>query len=665
MPPSIHTSAGTEGRILLVEEYDALGAAITAALRKFAPGHVVRVVRNLAAAREVAFETAPDLLIIDFDPPLAGALELLTELRRASPAMRVIIIAAGMPREIDREGRRPAALTFVEKPFQLEELGAAIQALLPSAGATSGHQSCTTLHELNLVDIIPLLGLEGVTEILNVTVAEQALSGEIHFARGQIQHAAASGLQGIDALREMLRWTSPDFARAESNLAAPRSIEGQWPTVLNKVLRSIPRSQLVTAGGGSALREASLPEKPAPPPPIIKDGKKILVIDDTETLRDFVQEMLTVADPHLQITCATDGTEGVRAALLFRPDLILLDYSLPDFNGDEVCRRLLEEKATSEIPIIMMSGHVAEMAETATRYENIVLTLSKPFVSAALVAAVAQTLAKPVESKPRRKDPTPLQAEHKVNGHQPAAMPTIAKPPSPPVPVTEPAPVIPEPPPPPAPPLDPEPFSTPVPAPVLTPALTSAHIPTATSDSVVLSIALEVVSMKFSPALRITSIRARPASATVILHVDPRAVSAVRLPAAAFEIALVDLDAHGSMENVRIVPAQRRPDALPPHTGVQVERLAVLPADAHSGIQITPASNAHMTIQLLAAFDLAGVELSPAFGVSSFVLRARGGRVRVILPGHGGKVGITFASARVTLDPFSRIAEMALDLVVS
>ena len=619
MPPPLPSPAGAEGSILLIEEYDALAAAITAALKKFAPGRAVRVFPSLALA-STAFEAPPALVIIDFDPPLPGALDFLVQLRSTAPRTRVIVIAAGLPRQLLSSDRLPSALTFIEKPFQLVELGACIQSLLRPASAG------TTLDGLNLSDMIPLLGLEGVTEIVSVTAADRGLTGQIHFARGQIQHAAASGLQGIDALREMLRWRSPDFARAESDAETPRSIEGRWPLVLEEVLRSIPRPlapRLPAPPDPLPVRKATRKKTP----PVPRDGKKVLVIDDTEPLREFVEEMLSTADPRMQIRSAADGAEGLRDCFSFRPDLILLDYSLPDFNGDEVCRRLLADEATSQIPIIMMSGHVAEMAETAASYENVVLTLSKPFVSAALVDAVTNTLANPPERKRRKSGPVLAESEHKPNGRSPA----------------------------PAPPAE-------IPAP---PAPTPAHLPVANSDAVVLSLALEVTAMKFSPTLRITELRARPSSRAALLHVDPRAVSAVRLPEVPFEIDQVDLDARGQMQSLRIVPAPRHQEALRLHAGIPVDRLTILQGDAGSGIQITPAAEAHMTVQLLAAFDLTGVELSPTFGVAHFLLKTRGQRMRAVLPGHGGKTGIILETTEVRLDAAARIAEISLHAIAN
>ena len=63
---------------------------------------------------------------------------------------------------------------------------------------------------------------------------------------------------------------------------------------------------------------------------------------------------------------------------------MLLDYSLTDMTGDKVCRALLENPATARIPVLMMSGHLSELAKTAAAYENVVAALPKPFLSGAL-----------------------------------------------------------------------------------------------------------------------------------------------------------------------------------------------------------------------------------------------------------------------------------------
>src|SRR5205814_2742463 len=138
------------------------------------------------------------------------------------------------------------------------------------------------------------------------------------------------------------------------------------------------------------IPEAARPQAQVTEP---KTGKKIVVVDDTEMLLIFVEDVLATAEPDWQITTATSGNEGLREIERVNPDLVLLDYSLPDFNGDEVCRRMLENQQTAHVPVLMMSGHVQQMDATAARFGNVVATIEKPFLSDALVALVQRTLA--------------------------------------------------------------------------------------------------------------------------------------------------------------------------------------------------------------------------------------------------------------------------------
>ncbi|MEP6821280.1 MAG: response regulator [Chthoniobacterales bacterium] len=661
MPPSPPSSSGIKGSVLLVEGYGALAAAIRAALKKFAPLYVVSRARSLSAALTAARGKPPALLILDFDPPFPGILDFFSLLREIAPAARVMVIAANLPRQILGDERLPTVFSFVEKPFQLAEFGTAITDLLSTSDPANESSARTALEAMSLVDLIPILGIESITGTVGVTAAEGALVGELVFDRGSIPIAAASGLQGIDALREMLRWPAPEFDFTEGGSDAPRQIEGKWPRILETVVRSIPRPAPTRSAAKKAGKKSATRDQPHAA--VVKDGKKILIIDDTETLRVFIEEILSESDPRLQIACAADAAEGMKRCAALNPDLILLDFSLPDFNGNEVCRRLLDNDATREIPVLMMSGHVADMAEAERLYENIVLTLSKPFVSGELLEAVTKLLEKPPERRRRKAPPAAAKpdrrstkTDHETNGHAPKPVPVPAAqieiPAAPEAESILTAPTSPE--------LTPE---TPAPEAesILSPAPhIPAHIAVASRDAVVLSIDLEVLSMQFSPALHITHLRAQPTSPAVLLHVDPRAISAMPIPQIAFEISRVQLGDAGQMHTLFIVPAVHRPPPQAFHKGVPVDRLAILPGDEQNGLQITPAATSHLTVRLLAAFDLAGVELSPTFSVSLLVLRARSGRMRVVLPAHGSRGGIIFEATQISLDPTGRIAEFDL-----
>ena len=127
MPASATTA---EHSLLLIEEYDALAVAIESALKKFAPRHRVHVARSLAEARAIALAHSPGLIILDFDPPHPGALAFFEQMRTVLAETRALVIAAGTPRDLPTERGPRGALQFLEKPFELVDFGAAVQALL-------------------------------------------------------------------------------------------------------------------------------------------------------------------------------------------------------------------------------------------------------------------------------------------------------------------------------------------------------------------------------------------------------------------------------------------------------------------------------------------------------------------------------------------------------
>ena len=343
-----------------------------------------------ARRRRSQREIQPQLIIIDFDPPHPNTVAFLNRIGPALPDTRVIVIASGTSPEFASERYGPNAIQFVEKPFELADFGAAVQALLgPWTEARSG-DSRGTLRDLNLRDLVPLACVSGASTVLQIEAAGEQ-TGEIHFLNGHICHAFASGLSGIDALYEMMRWKNARGTETERAIDAPTTIHGPWVHVFREGLRKAkPRADEAPAPAPSV----SSIEESKPALAQARTGKKIVVIDDTEMLLIFVEDSLSLADPSLQIVTAFTGGEGVRRVETIMPDLVLLDYSLRDLRGDQICELLLQNEATARIPVVMMSGHVPEMMATAERYPNVVATIAKPFMSEALVQLVHETLAK-------------------------------------------------------------------------------------------------------------------------------------------------------------------------------------------------------------------------------------------------------------------------------
>jgi two-component system phosphate regulon response regulator PhoB len=85
---------------------------------------------------------------------------------------------------------------------------------------------------------------------------------------------------------------------------------------------------------------------------------RILVIDDDPDTRTALDRSLAL-DGHDRSYC-TSGNEGVDAARRERPDLILLEQSLPDRTGAEVCRALAKSAATRDVPFVFVTSRAAE-----------------------------------------------------------------------------------------------------------------------------------------------------------------------------------------------------------------------------------------------------------------------------------------------------------------
>jgi CheY-like chemotaxis protein len=82
--------------------------------------------------------------------------------------------------------------------------------------------------------------------------------------------------------------------------------------------------------------------------------KKILVVEDVDLNRELIVQLL---EDKYRVIEAVNGQEGLELAELERPDLILMDLSLPVMDGWEATRRLKAHDELRSIPIIALTAH--------------------------------------------------------------------------------------------------------------------------------------------------------------------------------------------------------------------------------------------------------------------------------------------------------------------
>jgi two-component system cell cycle response regulator DivK len=83
--------------------------------------------------------------------------------------------------------------------------------------------------------------------------------------------------------------------------------------------------------------------------------KKVLIVEDNEDNRELVVKVLR--NKGYEMVQAADGEEALEKAVAERPDLILLDISLPKLDGYEVAKRLKSMEEFQEIPIVAFTAH--------------------------------------------------------------------------------------------------------------------------------------------------------------------------------------------------------------------------------------------------------------------------------------------------------------------
>lgn len=94
--------------------------------------------------------------------------------------------------------------------------------------------------------------------------------------------------------------------------------------------------------------------------------EKILVVDDEDDILELVRYNL--GKEGYRVRCVTSGEQALSKAVLEKPEAILLDLTLPDLNGLDVCRQLKINPATKHIPVIMLTAK-GEDADIVTGLE--------------------------------------------------------------------------------------------------------------------------------------------------------------------------------------------------------------------------------------------------------------------------------------------------------
>jgi len=118
--------------------------------------------------------------------------------------------------------------------------------------------------------------------------------------------------------------------------------------------------------------------------------KKILIAEDNPDNREFLCQVLE--DCGCEVVIAVDGEEAIAQALCCRPDLILMDLSMPVLDGWEAARRIKADSRLRYIPLIALSAHAMVGDDARALQAGCDDYLSKPISPARLLLKLEEWL---------------------------------------------------------------------------------------------------------------------------------------------------------------------------------------------------------------------------------------------------------------------------------
>ena len=122
-------------------------------------------------------------------------------------------------------------------------------------------------------------------------------------------------------------------------------------------------------------RESDTDPIPRLPSDLPNRRRRLLIVDDQPI---NIQALYQAFSADHQVFMATSGPQALALCLSKQPDLVLLDVMMPGMDGFEVCRRLTADPATADIPVIFVTAHSDEAAETLGLDVGAVDFISKP-----------------------------------------------------------------------------------------------------------------------------------------------------------------------------------------------------------------------------------------------------------------------------------------------
>ena len=120
---------------------------------------------------------------------------------------------------------------------------------------------------------------------------------------------------------------------------------------------------------------------------------KILIVDDSKSMRNILKKLLAQSGL-TNVIEADSGTSAIQTIKNESPDIVLLDWILPDIDGIKVLRKIRENQATTKLPVIMLTSKTNSENIQAAKDSCVNDYLIKPASKDAILQAIQNSLKK-------------------------------------------------------------------------------------------------------------------------------------------------------------------------------------------------------------------------------------------------------------------------------
>jgi len=167
-------------------------------------------------------EETVDVLVTDVRLPGIDGIQLVRRVRADRPELPIVVMSAYGTAALKRKAQAEGALTFLEKPVDLEDLRNLLEQATTGGAGWSGR-----VGGLDIFDVTQLLAMSGRSMAVRVTFGNR--SGTLTFHQGRLAHASTAELEGELAFFEMARWSGGTFEEIPRSAAASLSPNVEMP----------------------------------------------------------------------------------------------------------------------------------------------------------------------------------------------------------------------------------------------------------------------------------------------------------------------------------------------------------------------------------------------------------------------------------------------------